>query len=319
MGMIRWPIATVTVFFVVGLATSVIAQGAPRAQNGARPQAQNPPNNRQPQGNVAAPPGPPVGFQVGPAQAAKIDQMLGVWEKRTAAIKTFRTEFTRWQWDPVFGPKNDPKRITGGEIRYAVPDKGMIKETKVAEFNAAKKAAGEKWPFVMAKSQAGEHWVCDGKSVFEINHQTKQLIETKLPPQMQGKAIAEGPLPFMFGAKAKTIREKYWVREIPRTQATDPYHLEFIPKGRGANFSRVRVRLDPTEFMPTVMEVHELNKMGRSVYQFSKRKVNAVADNVKAFWDVFVRPATPPGFKKIVLGGGQAGIRQAQRDGNPKK
>ena len=85
-------------------------------------------------------------------------------------------------------------------------------------------------PFEMAPGTMGEHWVCDGNSVYEINHQTKQLIETKLPPDMRGKAIAEGPLPFMFGAKKDTIRARYWIREIPRKQAADPYHLEFVPK-----------------------------------------------------------------------------------------
>lgn len=308
----------VSVFMLVSLVSvSIAQQPQPRVR---------PPQARQQQGNgaagqpvqrVAAPVGPPKGFATTPAETAKIDRMLDFWEKQTSAIKTFRTEFTRWQWDPVFGPKDQPKKITGGEIRYATPDKGMIKETKVATYNAKKKAAGEQWPFDMAPGTMGEHWVCDGNSVFEINHQTKQLIETKLPPDMRGKAIAEGPLPFMFGAKKDTIRARYWIREIPRKQATDPYHLEFVPKGRGANFSRVRVRLDAKAFMPTIMEVHELNNMGRSVYQFDNRKVNAVTDNVKAFWDVFVRPATPPGFQKIDIDARQ--VQQASRDTAPKK
>ena len=31
-------------------------------------------------------------------------------------------------------------------------------------------------------------------------------------PQLQGKAIVDGPLPFLFGAEAKKLKERYWLK-----------------------------------------------------------------------------------------------------------
>ena len=97
----------------------------------------------------------------------------------------------------------------------------------------------------------GEHWVCDGKSVFEFNHKAKQLIETTLPPELRGKAIADGPLPFMFGAKAESIKNRYWIRQLEREGEQAPWRLEFVPKFRGADYSRIRLSLDAARFLPT--------------------------------------------------------------------
>jgi TIGR03009 family protein len=240
--------------------------------------------------------------------------MLGFWEKQTSKIKTFRADFVRWTYDPVMGPKDGKAAsITGGEIRYATPDRGMIKETRIAEYDVAKARAGEEWPYTEKKDAVGEHWVCDGKSVFEFQHEKKELVETQLPPEMQGNAIAEGPLPFMFGAKTATIQKRYYIREIPRAKGDDPYHLELVPKGPGEDFSRIRIQLDAKEFLPDVMEVYGLNGLGKSTYQFNDRKINLVTDNVKNFWDSFVSPKPPRGWTQTTHNVGQSiGPRQAR-------
>jgi TIGR03009 family protein len=178
----------------------------------------------------------------------------------------------------------------------------------VADYSAEKAQQGEKWPYVQKETEEGEHWVCDGRSVFEFNHQQKQLVETELPPEMRGNAIAEGPLPFMFGAKASSIRDRYWIREIARGGEDQPYQLELLPKTSGGDFSKVRVYLDPKEFLPERMDVFDLNKVGRTTYQFQNRRVNAVTDNVKNFMDSFVSPKPPRGWTKVVREAGPSGV-----------
>lgn len=297
----------------------------PEAQRGQQNQiirgrTQSAQSQAQPRGTIRdarstasqAPVGPPAGFQLTAEQSTRIDKMLATWEKQSSATKTFQAEFVRWLYDPVFGPKSgDASRITGGQIRYAAPDRGMIKEDRVAKFDAKKKAAGEKWPFTEVKNAVGEHWVCNGKSVFEFSHQTSQLIETKLPPEMQGTAIADGPLPFMFGAKAATIKQRYWIRELTegsfaRKKDTDPYSLELIPRGRGGDASKVQIQLDAKEFMPQVLVVFDLNEQqgGKSVYKFSERKRNSTANNLANFMNQFVSPRPPIGWTKISRGAG---------------
>ena len=40
-----------------------------------------------------------------------------------------------------------------------------------------------------------------------------------MPPELQGKAIVDGPLPFLFGADAQKLKQRYYLRIItPRTR-----------------------------------------------------------------------------------------------------
>src|SRR5690606_18964006 len=99
------------------------------------------------------------------------------------------------------------------EIKYATPDKGMFQVTALQELQMPLQP-GAKPNFVNQPEQKFEHWVCDGNSVFEFRHIEKQLVETQLPPAMRGKAIADGPLPFLFGANADALKNRYWIREL---------------------------------------------------------------------------------------------------------
>ena len=72
----------------------------------------------------------------------------------------------------------------------------------------------------------------------------KQLIERKLPPEMQGKAIADGPLPFVFGAKADQLKRRYWMRDItPEEDIGKRIWLEAVPKLQqdAANFQKATI------------------------------------------------------------------------------
>ncbi len=257
---------------------------------------------RQPvqQGQATQRTGPPKEFVLTPQQQNKIDQMLDYWESKTSDIKTLECQFARWVYDPNFGPKNNAKTFTTGEIRYAAVDRGMIHETSVYDYDAKKAKAGAKWPFTERPNAVGEHWVCDGKSVFEFSHKTKELVEIKLPAQMQGAAIADGPLPFMFGAKAQKIKQRYWIREIPRPNDAAPYHLELLPKRMGEDYSRIRIKLNAKNFLPEEMVLYELNQVGRSAYAFRDIKADATMNNLQNFLGGFVRPKTPHGWKKVV-------------------
>lgn len=309
------------------------AQNQPRQQPRIRPgqsaQQPRPTGGRivDAQAQNQAPAGPPEKFQLSPAEQKRVDDMLDFWQKKTAGIQTLSARFGRWVYNPVFGPKNFAQRFTIGEIRYAAVDKGMIKEDVVKEFDPQKAAAGDKQPYTEKKGVIGEHWVCTGQSVYEYDHQGKKLNEIKLPTEMQGKAIAEGPLPFMFGAKADTIKKRYWIREIPRTAEDQPYRLELKPKLAGENYSLIQIGLDPKKFLPTEMVLYELNKMGKSSYAFRDMQANAPTHKVGNFLNRFIAPKIPSGYELIVHEAPVDGVertqpvrpRQAQGDSTQKR
>ena len=294
----RWLNVCLCVALLPVWATTAQAQGGAAAAPAARP------------GNPTAGGGQPVRapFVLNAQQQQRMDQILNFWQFHSGKVKTFRCAFTRWEYDPVFGPAQDAKTISDGVIRYAAPDKGEMRVDKVSVYQPPREPGGK--PSHQEQSaDVHEHWICDGQSIFEFSAKKKLLIETKLPPDMRGQRIADGPLPFLFGAKADQLKRRYWMRELqPPTQSKGEYWLEAYPKYPGADFSRVEVILDEKQFLPIALQLHSPNGKGRTVYQFRDRKVNDVVDNVRQFTNSFIRPKTPSGWKKVVEDFGAAPV-----------
>jgi len=135
--------------------------------------------------------------------------VLKAWEQKSKDIKTFDANFTRWEYDPVFPKPNadpkDPVNVDFGILKYAAPDKGVFRILSTV---------GPDGKAVPIEADRADHWICDGKSVYQYLPKQKQLVEHKLPPEMQGKAIVDGPLPFLFGADAQKLRQRYWIRIV---------------------------------------------------------------------------------------------------------
>ena len=176
-----------------------------------------------------------------------IDDVLVYWEKRSDGVKSFECKFQKWDYDGGFvGPnqQRNPRMYAEGAIKYAQPDKGLFHVEKLV---AVMPPADPTKPAqqVVQNPELGEHWVCDGQKIFSFEANKKQMTVTPLPPEMRGKAIADGPLPFMFGARAQTIQARYWIHGLPNGPA-EKYWLEAVPKSRqdAQNFKQVRIVLD---------------------------------------------------------------------------
>ena len=273
----------------------------------------------QPRRVPAVGPIAPAGFPLSQADQARVDQILNYWEKHTAGIKTYQTKFRRTSIDTVFGKET----LDVGTIRYTSPDKGLMRVDKVYDVKPAKDG-GKKIYAEKKDVEFGEYWVCDGQAIFQFESRTKTLTETQLPPDMRGKSIGEGPLPFMFGAKAQTMQERYWIREekVPNNPKGD-YFLVAIPKRQqdAANFERLLVKLSLSgkSLLPSAMRLY--NKQGQIDYQFEDHMSNDPRHRVAGFLNSFVSPKTPRGWTKVVedWDGQQLNQRQASRKPPQKK
>ena len=223
-------------------------------------------------------------FTLTPEQQAQLDQVLIAWEQHGARVKTFESKFTRWHYD---GVHRDPKEpiISDGEVKYAAPDKGTFE------------VFGQ-WP---------EHWICDGKSIFAFDFEQKQLIESKLPPELQGKAIADGPLPFLFGAKADKLKKRYFLRIVPANVRQGQIMLEARPRFPQdvTNFQKAELILNTATMQPVAIQTYEPNGKTRTVYKFDSPKVNPKdplrgLDPLKLFEKDPFQPNLPRGWTKIV-------------------
>jgi TIGR03009 family protein len=285
------------------------------ADNDKKPSPSSAPANAQGQRQApagAAPQnlGPKAPFVLTEAEQKLLDQILIKWEQQSEKVRTFKCEFKRWEYDPTWGdPKNNNLKSEGdGYIKFKTPDRGEYAVSKLNEYNFDKRV-------YQPKSDNLDRWTCDGKSIFEFNAQKKQVIERKLPPEMQGKAISDGPLPFVFGAKAEQLKRRYWMRDItPKEDIGKTIWLEARPKYQqdAANFDKAVVMLNEADFMPAALRIslpgseatirRDGKEPGKSAqeanltYSFVSRKVNDPLDRVL---DVLT-PRVPLGWKLVV-------------------
>jgi TIGR03009 family protein len=220
-------------------------------------------------------PAPP--FVLSPQEEHHLDAVLRAWEGHSKQVRTFECVFTRFEYDPVF--TNDPAKprfVDQGQIKYAAPDRGMFR----------------------VDGPRAEHWICDGRAIYEYNSQKRQVIEYRLPPEMQGKAIADGPLPFLFGADAAKLRERYFLR-VTGQPARDEIWLEGRPRWQkdAANFRQADLILKNME--PFALQVHSPNGKNRTVYRFENLRVNE-RDPLHIFRNDPFRATVPLGWQKIV-------------------
>ncbi len=219
-------------------------------------------------------------FLLTPQQRTYLDWVLQAWEQQSSRVKTFECRFVRWEYDPVFGDADKPKTEDKGELKYAAPDRGSFE----------------------IKGDRPERWVCNGKSIFEYNYAKKQLIEHKLPPELQGKTISNGPLPFLFGAKAAELKERYFMRVVTPADRRDKGEiwLEAYPRHQqdAANFRRAELILKTKDMEPYALQVYDPGGKNHTAYRFYDVVVN---DPLQQFFKInpFLAP-TPPFWKKIV-------------------
>ncbi|MGE0607529.1 MAG: hypothetical protein AB7O62_10575 [Pirellulales bacterium] len=268
-------------------------RAAPKVARGARPSARPPANTEaateEPasgEGNAvetpAAPRGPQAPFTLTPQEEAQLDKVLLAWQQRTQKIKKFRCGFTMWvkRGGAQVGGKNEPEQKKG-EIYYSNPDRGSY---EILE-------------------EGGDHWICDGRSVFIYNHPAKKVEENILPVELQGRSISEGPLPFLFGAEAEKQKRRYYMRVVtpPGAQQDGKIWIEAFPKFQAdaGNFRRATVILDLKEMLPFALEIIDPTGSSKTAYQFEDVRVNELLPT--GIWNNPYSPKVPKGYVKVVM------------------
>jgi TIGR03009 family protein len=235
-----------------------------------------------------------------------IDRLLFDWEQQSNKIERYRCDFERWEYDPIMGPQDpkEAKTYAKGKIQYASPDKGLFK-IETVKVNLPPTQPGQPRQWVDKSDSQLEHWVCDGIKIFEFNYPNKKLIERTLPPELHGKAIVDGPLPFLFGAKADKIKARYWLRLVTPTDIKGEFWLEAMPKYRrdAQNFKMVHVIIDQKDFLPKALQVFDPSydaqkRQIRTVFTFNQRDVN-FSQGLQFFLGQFYQPKTPLGWKFV--------------------
>lgn len=246
------------------------------------------------------PQGAPDWFPLHPALQKHTDDVLAFWEHHSGKIERYRSDFQRWEYDRANFHVKEAQTYATGKIMYAQPDKGLFEVTALQQ--GQRKEDGT-IGYEEQKATEFEKWICDGTTVFEFDHRNKQLIERGLPPEMQGKQIVEGPLPFLFGAKKAQIEARYWVRVNPNPPKQGVFWLEAVPKQRedAANFRQIDIVIpDNKEFLPEAIILYHRGGT-QTTFQFANRETNwnDLAEKLVIWNRAFFNPATPSGWKRV--------------------
>lgn len=227
----------------------------------------------------AQPPAPQVPFVLTPNEMAELDRVLAAWEQRNKEIRSFECKFTLWTYDSVFGDGTgrQPKTTDQGEIKYAAPDKGLYR--------------------IQGERQV--QWLCDGKSMFQWIYDQKQVKEYPLPPELQGKGIANGPLPFVFGTEASRLKQRYFLRIITPRDAQGEVWIEAFPRYQAdaSEFKRAELILKTTGFLPDAIQLIDTNGRDRRVYKFDDVVINRRFIILERDW---THVSIPFGWQKVV-------------------
>jgi len=267
------------------------ARGAGPGNQPSRQQAQGGVHRPMAFGGIPQPRKPRDPFQLTAEQQAVVDLVLRTWEAKQKGIKTFSCEFTLWEYGGTLRNDNEPRSSNDGALYYAPPDKGRY-EVFDKDGNSL------------------EHWVCDGRAIYEFKTANKELVEHSLPEEMRGKAIADTPLPFVFGSTAEKMRQRYWMRVTTlANQGNENFlkkgqiFLEAIPKFKhdAANFQKVEIILNERDMLPYAINQflpsHTPKNPSRKAYEFRAHKVNGGMDQFNRF---FSKPRKPLGWKYVV-------------------
>lgn len=302
----RTLLAVLAVLVLLVGSREVRSQAPARAPAGQRPplRVAQAPAQRQP-APAAAPAVPQAPFQLTPQEDAELQQLLVDWQNAGKNVKTFKCTFTLYQYDKTFGPKDRTKENPNGawreglgELKYSKPDHGMFRVEEIKSWNAPKNEWGPNEP--------GEHWVCDGKMLYELDPRQKQMRVRPLPPHLQGQGIANGPLPFLFGADVNQLQQRFWMRIItPKAVADKQIWIQAYPRWAqdAANYQRAELILSRGELQPVALRVMQLNGSPWT-YQFNTIKIN---DPFAGLMRDFAAPMKPLGWDKITIDPGQPG------------
>jgi TIGR03009 family protein len=292
----RMPSAYGTPFLIVGLSLALTLLAGGGGKSLAEEQQAAPDSTKQDATVRTVPDELPQRFHLTAKQEAYLDQILTTWQNRTKKTETFRCEFTRWNYNPAFELpqfKDVPLVVNNGDLKYASPDKGTFRITRVMNLDTK---TGE---YKSSKDVHGEHWVCDGLSIWQHDHKNKRVIERKIPEDLRGEAISNTPLPFLFGSRAANLKQRYFLCIVtPEEYAEKEIWVDAIPRTQAdaGNFREAILRLSRDDFRPIALRIYDPGDT-YTTYEFSNIVINDPFEGLK---QLFAPPRVPFGWRKVL-------------------
>ncbi|HBT77824.1 MAG TPA: hypothetical protein DEB39_13080, partial [Planctomycetaceae bacterium] len=243
-------------------------------------------------------------FRLSAEQETELDTFLEQWEQKSSKFKQLDIDFTLYYFDGGASEGIDPEAMTystKGVFKYVAPDR-ILYRTDAVRYAISVLNKRENRVEKLERNRPEEKFLFDGKAILKYDFAEEKVHEYPVPVELQGKGIAESPLPLIFGAKKDDMKNRYWMRIITdEAFKGKQVWLEIRPRWREdmAEFSRVEVRIDVVKYEPIGVRKVDINGKSREEYGFRNVKINPGVFDWRHLSKYFEREV-PLGWQKIV-------------------
>ena len=235
---------------------------------------------------------PPAAKTVAPRfDPARMKQLLQVWEKESAKLKTLDVGIQRTDESPLW-----PKELYKGRAIFQSPNLAWL------DFNKVQKNEAGKDVYVPY-----ERILCTGSEFWQYKSDTKEIYIFPIERKDQKRVLEEGPLPFLFNMKASEAEARYQMDLVNETP--EYFVISVIPKLQIDQdaFAKAFLQLNKKSYLPD--KIFLISPDGKSSKSFvlSTIQRNVTVDNVIFKGKILPKPWE---VRRDVLGGGEPQARE---------
>jgi len=273
---LRTILSSLAAFCATGLALAV-------AQDGGNVQAPA----RRPAAN-------PARAQVAPPPAGiAMDNLLDLWEGQSAKLKTLEVSIYRVDKNPAWW---DEEEHYLGHAAFKSPQLAYLDFRKVkmhAEVDPKDKNKKHMVPDKKDNQVVSTPYqtiVCTSAEVWDYHYDVKQILIYTLDKDAQKRALAEGPLPFLFNMKAREAKERYEMVLVGQDVRNYLVKIKPLLLQEQERYSSAWIYLDRKFLLPTRIVLIAPDKKSSQDFTLSAIRPNIQPD--ERFFKV-VNPGKP--------------------------
>lgn len=237
-------------------------------------------------------------------EQAELDEILSKWQTNTAQCSQYSYQFRGWQYDPIFGPKDAPRRYEEGSLRLAMPNRWYYRVDKAMEVGADSNA-GSTRSFRDVPTECNDEMSWDGEWFCEVQGQYRRIVRSQFPNASRLSLCPEIPWPSSPDSESEpepllvVADHLRWLGQIDVTDLKNRYRfclsptqkndgilaIHAIPKAHGWGIPLVTtIILDHDSHLPKALILNWSLKTAsgqaaaRTIYQFMEPDPRVTAD-----------------------------------------
>lgn len=220
--------------------------------------------------------------------AAKLDEVLRQWEKSMSSMDTLLLYCRRITKDKTFGTV-DEYQGSAKFLRSKLPNqssRGSLELFKMVNQNGK----------MVAQGAVFEKFICTGTFLYEYVPADKVIRVHEMAAPKQGQVSDDNFLGFLFGMKARDVKERYHMIYVPAKDNEFYHYVRILPKAPEdkTEFSEARLVLSAKTCLPRQLWFQHPN--GTEI-TWDLPKVEPNNDKIRA--TDFGQPALPAGWQFV--------------------